>query len=84
VYAGKSKIVPFSQTVSLSAAGGRGGFVWNRPVSILAVNASGGEQVIPVVDVTRRIQFSLLGAAIFWALLLLMFGFVSKRRNTDG
>jgi hypothetical protein len=83
VFSGGTKIVPFSQSVSVQAPGGHTGFIWNRPVSILTISATGEEQVIPVEDVTRRVQFSLLGVAVAWALLLWIISMISKRSNTN-
>lgn len=51
----------------------KGGYVWNRPVAIVA-QRDGATQRIPIADVTRQAQWGLygLGAVVF--LLLLLFG----------
>jgi hypothetical protein len=67
---GQAKLVPFSQTVRITYPGGYGGFVWNRPSAVLWQSAEGEEVIIPVHDKTRRIQISLLAAAIFGSLIM--------------
>jgi hypothetical protein len=54
------KVTPFSQVFRIQLPGGRGGLVWNRPRSVL-VDVNGEETVLPVVDVTRLVQWSLYG-----------------------
>lgn len=46
------------------------GLVWNRPVSV-QVEADGGMQVIPIVDVTRVAQILLWGLTAGFGLLVL-------------
>jgi len=70
LYLDQAKLVPFSQMVRITFPGGYGGFVWNRPASILWQSAEGEEVVIPVHDKTRRIQISLFGAAIIGSLIM--------------
>jgi hypothetical protein len=68
---GDFRIVPFSRTLRVQFPGRwLGGLIWNRPASVLVTSRDGQEQVIPVHDVTRRVQFSLLGAGILGALLI--------------
>ena len=72
VLAGRTRIIPFAQSVRLDFPGFPGGLVWNRPLSILAVSANGDEQVIRVVDATRRAQVALLAGGLLGGLLLLI------------
>ena len=44
----------------------RGGFVWNRPTAVL-VEQDGLVRGVPIVDVTRILQVSLLGLAVLTA-----------------
>ena len=62
---GKNRIIPFYQSVGVNMPQINGGVVWNRPVSVLAVNADGEESVIPVIDVTRRLQIAIFGSGLF-------------------
>lgn len=64
VYAKDYKIIPFAQSIKITAPGITGGFIWNRPVSILVQKADGEETVIPITDVTRLAIFGLIGAAL--------------------
>jgi hypothetical protein len=71
IKAGDVKLVPFSQAVSLRFPGLNGGFIWNRPVSVLTVLPDGQEQVIAVRDVTREAQIIVLGMGIVGSILML-------------
>lgn len=46
----------------------RGGLVWSRPISVSVQPASGPEQIVPIYDVTRLAQASLLALGLFGAL----------------
>jgi len=67
---GDYTITPFSQSVQLLIPGRVGGFIWNRPVSVLVQDADGGEKVIPIQDVTRIAQLSLIGTSIGLILII--------------
>lgn len=83
VLAGRTRIIPFAQSVRLDFPGFPGGMVWNRPLSILAVSANGDEQVIRVVDATRRVQIALLAAGLFGGLLLWILGNNKRKEPTN-
>lgn len=70
------QLVPFVQTVRLQIPGLPGGLIWNRPVSVLVINANGEERALPIQDVTRQVVLALLGAA------LLTWLFLKKRKRT--
>ena len=67
---GNRTLIPFAQTVRLQAPGAKGGFIWNRPTSLLVQSAEGQDQVLIIPDLTRRIIWS-LGAASLAAVLIL-------------
>lgn len=69
IQTGTNKITPFSQAVKFMLPGSRGGLVWNRPVSVLVQGDDGSEDVLPVVDVTRIAQFTLLGIGLTFGIL---------------
>lgn len=69
---GKTRLTPFAQSFQLTLPGLPGGLIWNRPVSILAQYPDGREEVTPIPDLTRRIQFTIYGMGIFGGLLLLV------------
>lgn len=56
-----------------------GGWVWNRPVAVLVEN-DGGTQRIPIVDITRRAQWSLVGLAFVLLIVTLL---MQRRRNRN-
>lgn len=64
------QLVPFTRSVCLRVPGLNGGLIWNRPASVLVIDAEGREQVLPVQDPTRRIVWTLFGGTlILWLLL---------------
>lgn len=63
VRAGEVSVTPQSQ--ALIVRWPNGGWVWNRPVAVL-VERNGTRERIPIVDVTRIVQWGLLGlGAVF-------------------
>jgi hypothetical protein len=69
-----------SQSQALTVRWPRGGFVWNRPVAVL-VERDGQMERVPVVDVTRIAQLTLLGLGfVFFAVTLML----SVRKRRDG
>lgn len=70
IQAGGRTLTPFSQVLQIRIPGLSGGLIWNRPVSVLAVSDDGQEQVIPVPDLTRQVQWGLLGSSLAGSLLL--------------
>ena len=68
--AGSLKITPFSRALIVRPHGMPGGLIWNWPSSLLVQTADGQEQTLPVVDVTRRAQWLLLGAGLLGATLI--------------
>jgi hypothetical protein len=61
---GALTIIPFAQTIRLQFPGVIGGLRWTRPVSVLARTPEGEEKVYPISDVTRQVQWWLLGASL--------------------
>jgi hypothetical protein len=55
------RLTLFSQAVKIQFPGVTGGLIWNRPASVLVVSDDGQEQIIPVPDITRQIQWGLAG-----------------------
>jgi len=69
---GDRQMIPISQVLRIQPPMLNLGLVWNRPASIVVRQADGSEQVLPVIDVTRRYQWSIFAAGIvfsafFWA-----------------
>ena len=67
---GENTITPFAKSLVIRIPGFTGGLVWNKPESVLVVNAQGGEEVIPIQDTTRRIEWTLIGASLITSLLV--------------
>lgn len=70
VRVGKTRLIPFAQSVLIALPGIPGGLIWNRPVSILSVYPDGREEVTPVTDMTRRIQIVIFGIGLIGGLLM--------------
>lgn len=75
IVVGNITLTPESQALSLRLP--VGGFVWNRPTAVL-VEGNGGQRRIPIVDVTRAAQLTLLAAAA----LFFMLGLARGRRDS--
>jgi hypothetical protein len=69
IQAGDHQIMPISQAIRLQLPGLPGGLIWNRPVSVVVTHPDGQEQVLPVRDVTRIAQFTILGMAVVGSFL---------------
>lgn len=69
---GKTRLIPFAQSLQITLPGLPAGFIWNRPVSILVQFPDGREDIIPIPDVTRRIQFTIYGIGLLGGLFLLV------------
>jgi hypothetical protein len=67
-----------SQLVQVSFPTVNGGLIWNRPLAIVVRGSNGQEKIVPIVDVTRTIMFTLAGLC-FTGLLVRMF----LRRKTS-
>jgi hypothetical protein len=74
---GDVSLTPQSQALTIRWP--NGGFVWNRPVAVL-VERGGRTERIPIADVTRIAQLTLLGLGISFAVVSLM---LSIRRRRD-
>ena len=80
VSVGDVTVTPQSQ--ALTVRWPNGGFVWNRPVSVLVQRGEGTER-IPIVDVTRMAQLGLLGLGVVFSVVALMVS-VRGRRVQNG
>ena len=80
VSVGDVTVTPQSQ--ALTVRWPNGGFVWNRPVSVLVQRGEETER-IPIVDVTRMAQLGLLGLGIVFSVVALMVS-VRGRRVQNG
>lgn len=73
------KVTFFSQVISLKIPGLKGLAAWVRPVSVLVEDGNGEEKVLPIADVTRIAQWSLLGFGLTLPLLLILINRASRR-----
>ena len=79
VRVGDVTLTPQSQALTIRWP--NGGFVWNRPVAVL-VERGGQTERIPVVDVTRIAQLTLLGLGFVSSIAALMLS-IRQRRNRN-
>jgi hypothetical protein len=75
---GETRLIPFMRSLRMNIRGGRSLFFWSRPASMLVVSPDGTEQVFPIPDLTRRVQWALLAAGLAGATFIWLFG---RRRN---
>jgi hypothetical protein len=61
-----------SQAVQVRIPAIHGGLIWNRPVASVVRTPDGQERIIPILDITRIILFTLAGFC-FTSFLLLIF-----------
>ena len=73
------QLIPFSHSRVFRSQWSRAVLIWNRPAAVLVKKDGGEEQVIPIIDVTRRWQAGLIGGA-FIAVLFLWLG-MRKRHS---
>ena len=64
-------LVTLSKAVIIGNPKNDGGFVWNWPQAVMLTTPSGEEQLVPIYDITRRIQLAwialgLIGAILVW------------------
>jgi hypothetical protein len=64
------RLIPFSRSRVFRCRWPRAVLIWNRPAAVLVKKGDGEEQVIPIVDVTRRWQVGLLGGSLVAALFI--------------
>jgi hypothetical protein len=69
IEAGHHQIMPVSQAVRLQIPGLPGGLIWNRPISVVVTTPDGQEQILPIRDVTRIAQLTLIGMAVVGSFL---------------
>ena len=74
------RLLPFAKSLRLYLPMINFGLVWNRPISILTIEADGKEQVIPIRDRTREIVWTLYGALGF---LAVMTALIEQRKRGD-
>lgn len=71
---GETEVTPYARATMVQFPGLLGGLVWNRPAGVLVKRSDGSEARLPIRDVTRLAQFSLLllgflGALATWLFL---------------
>jgi hypothetical protein len=76
VIAGETQITPLTKTLNIPFPGITGGLIWNRPYAVEVRTADGKEWSLPVSDVTRQAQITLLVMGLICALLI---GLVSRK-----
>ena len=79
---GDGRITVWSRVVRVQFPRLSGGLIWNRPVAVSLSSAGGGEQVLPIRDVTRQAQMWLLAAGLLGAVGLAAMRMRTKARPT--
>ncbi|HSO27165.1 MAG TPA: hypothetical protein VLS48_03790 [Anaerolineales bacterium] len=80
IQAGQTTITPFARTMRVKLPIGNMKIGWSRPSSVLVQDATGAEQTMPVVDVTRYTIYALTGLSI---LTWLASWLVDRRRQAN-
>lgn len=63
------KVYPIARSYRLNIPGINGGIIWNRPHAVIVEDSGGNRRVIPVADPTRRLQITIIAAALIGSLL---------------
>jgi len=67
---GDYNLIPISKSLQIRPRGIPAGLRWERPVGVLVRSIEGQEQVLPIHDVTRKVQAAVfLLAAAGWLFL---------------
>jgi hypothetical protein len=67
---GEYDITPQSNVFIVKMRGRHGGFIWNRPRSVIVRTIDGEERILPVQDVTRNILWGMLAGGLIGAMLI--------------
>jgi len=76
---GQVTITPFASSLRIGIPGRPVGLIWNRPSSILIQSADGDERVQTIPDITRQIEWILLGVTVLMALIV----WISNRKKLN-
>jgi hypothetical protein len=72
IQAGNRTLIPFARSLRFQLPGRPGGLIWTCPASLLVKDSDGQEQVLPIPDITRRIQLGLLGLCLGMLLMWIL------------
>ena len=61
-----------SKYVQLRLPTVNGGLIWNRPVAIVVHAVDGKEKIIPILDITRIVLFTLVGLCFISTFVLML------------
>jgi hypothetical protein len=76
VTVGDVTVTPQSQALTICWS--KGGFVWHRPTAILVDRGDHTERV-PIVDLTRIVQWGLLGLGLVFSMVTLILSARERR-----
>jgi hypothetical protein len=65
---GDLELTPVNQVIKIITPGKQAGFIWNRPKAVVVIDGDGQEKIVPVVDTTRIVIWTMLAGAILGAL----------------
>jgi hypothetical protein len=80
---GNGHVTVWSRVVRVQFPKLSGGLIWNRPLAISLSSGGGGQQMLPIHDVTRQAQLWLLAAGLLAAVGLAATRMRTKARPTD-
>jgi hypothetical protein len=79
---GEKRLMTFSRALVLRLPWLKGGLVWNRPLAVWVVSPDGQKEIVPIFDLTRRIQLAIFGTgAIAAGLIWMLYRPKHKERN---
>jgi hypothetical protein len=72
VQVGSTRLIPIETATRIQPPGMWGVLLWRRPTAVIVQHAEGTEDVLPIQDVTRRAQLTLLGVGLLSSILVLL------------
>ncbi len=78
IQAGQARLVPIETATRWQPPGMWGVLLWKRPTAMLVQHPDGTEEMLPIQDVTRQAQLTLLGIGLLGSILLFL---VNQIRN---
>lgn len=72
IQAGQARLIPIETATRWQPPGMWSVLLWKRPTAVLVQHPDGSEEMLPIQDVTRQAQLTLLGIGLLGSILLLL------------
>jgi hypothetical protein len=72
IQAGQARLVPIETSIRWQPPGMWSVLLWKRPTAVLVQHPDCTEEMLPIQDVTRQAQLTLLGIGFLGSILILL------------